>query len=316
MLGFEYNGGDIRCACPIHDGDNDYAFHYSVDTKRWNCYTNHCQKEYFGDLLGLIKAVKFKDLDPKNRTKAALAFAEDLLKQNFDKISIEDAQRRKFIRTKKGGTAIQNDFKIFHPSLVANLDHKVQLFLEYGISQEVLNQYNAFYCGDSNKRLFGRACLPIYNQHGQMVGFSGKKTHVLPNDAEKWLHAPASIQTRYYLYNMHKLVKGDSIILVEGPVDSLKLITHGVTQVASIFGSQIKKEQIEFLFHFGFKNVICAYDRDGGGEKALISTEENCSRYFNLYNADYLFDGDPGKSSSETILRAKEILMRNFDVCR
>lgn len=311
-LGIEHENGYVKCPCPIHGGDNPGGFTYSTKTKRWGCWTHHCHKKYFGDLLGLIRAMKgFQS------TSEARRFAEQIIGQRFSEVGKHDLDRRKFIKAaraageqdknKTGGATFSRDF-------LERFDHRVKDFLAAGVSQDILNEYLAFYCADPKKKLFGRSCLPIFDEDANIVGFSGKRTANLPASSEKWLHAPAEIQMRYYLYNMHAVRPGPDVILVEGPVDVLKLRTHGVQQVVALYGNQMKREQANWLLRRGYRNLLCGFDRDAGGDAALYSTQTLCRLSFNLYDVSSLFDGDPGKSSADVILAAKAKMDTKFDI--
>lgn len=115
---------------------------------------------------------------------------------------------------------------------------------------------------------------------------------------------PIIQQKRKYLYNKgfsrsNTLVgkyNNETVVLVEGYMDYLKMKQNGVTYVAAILGWKITTPQINKLKAMGVKNIISALDTDPCGQKGT----EYLKKFFNVIRFQFP-EGvkDPGDLNKE-----------------
>lgn len=116
---------------------------------------------------------------------------------------------------------------------------------------------------------------------------------------------PIIQKKRKYLYNKgfsrSSTIVGkydnDTVVLVEGFMDYLKMKQFGVTYVGAILGWKITSSQVSKLKAYGVKNIISALDVDKCGNKGTIEL----AKYFNVTRFQFP-DGvkDPGDLNQET----------------
>lgn len=292
-LGFSpERDGRVQCKCPIHGGDNPMGFSYDPHKKKWRCWTNHChenceinnQETKVGTgLIGLIRAMK--QVSFKDAINIALDYVNN---QNIKAPEINHQVLEE---------------RIFDKSFLKNLHHNVKAFQDLGISQEILEKYHAFYCTKQSK-LYGRACVPIFNAKDDIVGFGGYKTSVLPEDAPKWYYA-GGVKLGNHLFglnvNRDAIVAEDTAILVEGIKDVMRSDQAGISNVVTPFSCNITTEQRKLLVDLKIKNIILAFDPDKAGKKNAARVYDKLKLFFNVVDISPHLPRDPGKMTIEEL---------------
>lgn len=291
--------GDLRCECPIHGGDNLQGFSYSFRLKSWKCWTNGCHDKYGSGLIGLIMAIKRVGLGD------AIKYIMTTTKYDINNLDSNLARIKSFIsRNRK---IEDQPTKIFSPELLKGLDHKVNYFLDQGFSPNVLYAFQAFYSGKRTHPLYNRACLPITNDEGQILGFTGRSLNdlVLP----KWMHYPKNIGTSKILFRLDlakdAIMRTKTAILVEGPKDVMRLHQVGIHNVVSPLGTNLHMSQIKLLHKYECQTLLLATDPDAAGSKASAKIADKCRLHFNVIDIGQLFKSDPG--DTDTYILEKEI---------
>lgn len=128
-------------------------------------------------------------------------------------------------------------------------------------------------------RFRGRVMFPIRDQHGNIVGFTGR---LLPGDdspAGKYVNTPttALYDKSRILYNLHlaktQIKKQDYAIVVEGQMDAIQAFQAGTQNVVAASGTAFTELQLDLLSRFT-KNLMLAFDEDSAGEKATERSVE------------------------------------------
>ena len=120
-----------------------------------------------------------------------------------------------------------------------------------------------------------RVMFPIFDYRGNVIGFGGR---VLDDSLPKYLNSPDTIlfNKRYNLYGLNyakKSVKNDTLILVEGYMDLISLVEHGIENVVATLGTALTNEQGKLIKRYASTAVI-AYDSDEAGIKATLRAIE------------------------------------------
>lgn len=113
-----------------------------------------------------------------------------------------------------------------------------------------------------------RIMFPIHDARGRVVAFGGR---VLDDSKPKYLNSPetAIFHKSNILYGLHwvKSTKPKQIILVEGYMDVVALLQHGITNAVATLGTSVSDAHFIQLFR-EVSEVVCCFDGDVAGYKA------------------------------------------------
>lgn len=281
----------VLSSCPVHCGDNETAFNYCFDKHRWVCWTQHCEKEHGGDLIGLIKGIRqcsFSD---------ACNFIDKL--NNGIVIDPDTIDLKRFIRASKANA--KSPAKSFDIELFNKLDHNVSYFINRGYKLDTLHAFKAFQCKKDLHPLKGRACLPIFKDNA-IIGFTGRATD---NTMPKWQHYPSKIETSETFFGINlaePFIRETGVaILTEGPLDVMRMYELKFPFTVATLGLGISLDQIKILLRLGVKSVILGLDPDLAGDSAAIKWRKKLEQFFKVSELELTCD--PGKlTSGEQIL--------------
>ena len=118
-----------------------------------------------------------------------------------------------------------------------------------------------------------RIIIPIRDENGQVVGFTGRIYH--DEDTSKYVNTK---ETKIYkkskiLFNYHlakKYIRDcKNVIIVEGNMDAIKLSSCGIKNVVALMGVAISKDQMEMLKKLRVP-IILMLDNDQAGLDATV----------------------------------------------
>ena len=263
-IDFKHNGGYIRCACPIHKGDNPTAFVISEDFL-WACHTNATCG--VGDVFTFVE--KMEDMTfPQAVDKVA-----QILQIDIDNLIIAERKNdylkeiEKFMKYIKSKVKDKKEVKEYVPRAEATSVKRFRNFKE-----ETLRHFDLTYTkkielekkdGDTFN-LYERLIVPIYVNNTK-IGVSLRR--VRAKDNPKWFHAPHTIQTGSILYNIDSCKEYDEIIVCEGMFDVWKWYEAGFENAVCTFGANLTEEQYRIILRSG-KDVVWSYDGDEAGIQA------------------------------------------------
>lgn len=116
-----------------------------------------------------------------------------------------------------------------------------------------------------------RIIFPIIDTRGRVIGFGGR---VMDDTMPKYLNSKETIvfskgNHLYGLNLLNKLSDRKRIILVEGYMDVISLISNGINYGVASLGTALTKEQSKLLKRYG-ENVYICYDSDQAGVNATM----------------------------------------------
>lgn len=126
--------------------------------------------------------------------------------------------------------------------------------------------------GNVYDRFRGRITFPIEDLNGKIVAFGGR---VLGQEEPKYLNSPESPvyikgKTLYGLYRTKGAIsKKNEVILVEGYLDFLSLVSAGLTNVVATLGTALTRDQVHVVRRFT-RNVSVLFDSDEAGRAAVV----------------------------------------------
>lgn len=312
-LGFSMGRyGEIKCSCPVHGGDNRYGFSWSPQKKVWKCWTNQCHETYGSNLLGLVRGIKRCSL------REAVDFIFNLL---GNKIDMSDVERKNFIRKSR---SVEKSHEILDKGKLEKMTRDISYFVGRGLNPDLLNKYQCFTCKTNGHPLNNRACIPIFSEKEDLIGFSGRiiDDKLINKDyCPKWKIYPYEMPKEKILFNLNNAKESirelRSAIVVEGPLDVFKLIESGVPNVVAPLGINLSTDHIKLLVKSGVHNMILALDPDEAGQKNQEKMVKKFAMYFRVFTLD--LKKDPGEYTvdevkAEIVPQLQEIYVQNnFD---
>lgn len=197
--------------------------------------------------------------------KIALDFWEAEL-QSKDK---KAKAAREYLLSRGITEEVQKQFRIgFSPD---SWDSLLNHLKEKGSDEKLIEQSGLVSVNEEKERVFdrfrGRIMFPVLDVNGDPVAFGAR---AMGDDQPKYLNSP---ETPAYVKGKHlyglfqskeEIRKKKFAILVEGYLDLIALVQHGVPNVAASLGTALTHDQSKLLGRF-CKKVVINYDGDLAG---------------------------------------------------
>ena len=155
--------------------------------------------------------------------------------------------------------------------------------------------YSGIYYFDENKKKFvdrfrGRIIFPVKNLNNFVIALGGRT--IANTSFAKYINSP---ETEFYkkgnnLYNINAVRehkdKNEEVFVVEGYMDVINLHKFGIKNVVANLGTAMTERQLDLIWRFFKKPVICL-DGDSSGRKAALRAAERLFPFikpdFNIY---------------------------------
>lgn len=122
-------------------------------------------------------------------------------------------------------------------------------------------------------RFRGRVMFPIWDAHGNNVGFTGRVLVETEKSGGKYVNTPQTLvfDKSRILYGLNyakmEIKNKDVTILVEGQMDVIACHQAGMKNVVASSGTALTFEQIKLLKRYS-NNIAIAFDADAAGQNA------------------------------------------------
>ncbi|MFA6424312.1 MAG: DNA primase [Candidatus Magasanikbacteria bacterium] len=122
-------------------------------------------------------------------------------------------------------------------------------------------------------RFRGRIMFPIWDVHGNVVGFTGRVLVETENSGGKYVNTPQTLayDKSRVIYGLDKakieIKTQDQVVLVEGQMDVIACHQAGMKNVVASSGTALGLEQIKLLKRYS-NNIAIAFDGDSAGVAA------------------------------------------------
>jgi DNA primase len=233
-----------RGSCPIHRGDGRDAFHVNLARNVFHCFA--CGAG--GTVLDFVAAMEGCSL--------------------FDA-----AQRLQFMTcssmsTVSGKELVTERRKVSSPLRfkLTGIDCAHPYLAGRGITEKTALEFGAgFYAGRG--LMHGRLVIPIHNADGELVAYCGRSV----DQTEPRYRVPPAFAKSEILFNMHRASSSqdNSVVVVEGFFDCMKVHQAGVRSVVALMGSALYAPQRQALLE-RFRHIILMLDGDTTGRKATV----------------------------------------------
>jgi DNA primase len=155
---------------------------------------------------------------------------------------------------------------------------------ELGIAEPVLIEAGLAARRDDGRvvaRFRERLLFPIHDLRGRIVGFGGR---LLRDGEPRYLNSPETplFQKGRLLYNLHAaraaIRQQETVLLVEGYFDVLRLVLAGVEHVVAGLGTALSPEQAG-LIRRTTPSAVLLYDSDAAGLRATFRAADELLRH-------------------------------------
>lgn len=306
-LGVEfYDRGDglIQACCPCqqHGGDrsNHTAWSWRTDLGRWVCWSHHCEETRGNDVFGIVSSIR--DTSFRDTAKwIAKTLEEKNVDINDSVVEPENAYHGSRLHVHEA--LPEDNLKFLTPD--------PQYLLDRGFDIDVLRDYEVGLWQRFGTYMHDRVVFPVRDHEGYLVGYTGRTVHSEEYFEKrglrykKWLHGRNYVQysqnngrffTSSVLYNLFRakryLALQRGLILVEGPLDGMKLQQAGIYNWVATLGTSFCQAHRTLLVQHGVTDLYVAYDNDdpnqyvhgnNPGQKGWERMHRIVGDLFNLY---------------------------------
>ena len=251
----------------FRNGDNKTAIQIYKNTGVWK---DHVQNSTFSPFSRLVEITL--GTNDKNRLKQFLD--EDDLGDNYNRLTNSEKLEME---------------EIYPENCLERLLPHYKFYNDRGISEETLKSLKGGYA--TTGKLYGRFVFPIYNEHKQIHGFSGRDMNSSSN-RPKWKHVGRKTGWIYPLYanpeTEQAINETQSVILVESIGDLLNLNEHGYKNVLVTFGLDVSTKLICATLSLNINKIVLSLNNDKASSenRGLNASIKNYLKLLNYYNPE------------------------------
>ena len=179
--------------------------------------------------------------------------------------------------------------KIYPDSTLDRLFPNYNFYKQRNISDHTQELFQAGLAGVG--KMYRRMVFPVYNEHQQIVGFSGRKVDD-DNDYPKWKHIGKRNNWVYPAFNKktcvdQEITKKEEVVLVESIGDAMALYDQGIKNVLVIFGLSVNNNIVNYLNSKSIRHIYISTNNDKASEQnrgfiAALKSFLKLSKYFDL----------------------------------
>lgn len=272
-----------KCPLPTHSSarSND-SFSVSFTRNAWSCQSASCVAARSGRLGGNVFHF-VAEMERCSIREAALHLEHSLTENQIFRVPSKNEE-----------PIPENRPLSF---ALRNVDHRHPYVRSRGLSEHTAHSFGVGYY-NGNGFLRGRVVIPIHNEHGELVAYSGR---AIDQTAPKY-RLPAGFRKSHVLFNLHRAIeRGDrTLILVEGFFDTFKIHEAGYPSVAALMGSKLSNRQADLARTY-FDEVILMLDADEAGKAATTAAARTLSATLVVQIVELAWGTQPDQLSSEEV---------------
>lgn len=285
------NGANYKACCPFHN-EKTPSFMVSETKQIFKCFG--CDKS--GDVIQFIEFIENVDFIEAVKIlaeKLNMKIPEDSGNNDSEKnnylailkdINTEAARYyyKKLISSSKILDYLKN--REISPEMIKDFglgfsDSSGELLtiLKKDFSEKALLDSGLFVMRNNqlNSRFWNRVMFPIFDVRNKVIAFGGRQ---LDDYGPKYLNSPEtaifSKKENLYAFNLaRKNIINESIFLVEGYMDVIKLHQFGYKNTVASLGTALTFEQVKLMKKVASKLFII-YDSDDAGIRAALRALE------------------------------------------
>jgi DNA primase len=285
-------GDHVAGRCPIHGGQGEASFHADLRNNGFHCFSCHAH----GSVLDLVAKVE----------RCSLRQAAQRLQEWF---GVEGAASRSAGRNGQPNRELIRE-KVKAPVplrfSLRPIDNGHWYLKERGILADTAAHFGVgYYAGPG--LLSGRVVIPIHNERGQLLAYGGRSI----DEARPKYKLPGGFAKSRVLFNLHRaLAQGqDTVIVVEGFFDCMKVHQAGRRCVAALMGCSLSAEQEKLLLE-RFRKIVWMLDADLAGQQATRWITHRLINRSTISVVSLIAGQQPDQMSSQDIQRVLSAAVR------
>ena len=281
--------GQYRGVCPIHEGaETKSSFSANTDINGFRCFS--CGAD--GDIIDFVMAMENCEEAKAGRLldqwfgagsarRAGRLLVQEKTKGGGQKtpaskplVSNDNRGGGAPIRaanTGENGEALKIEPEEINKPLtftLKNLNAKHPYLLSR-VKPETAEFFGLGFCSAGSMK--SRVVIPIHNEAGELVAYTGRAVDVETEKEEGKYRLPKDFKKGRVLFNLHRVLEavrqGEALILVEGFFDCFRLYELGYKNVVALMGCELTTKQEELLRSVltGGSRVALMFDSDRAG---------------------------------------------------
>lgn len=286
-------GKNYKALCPFHS-EKTPSFIVSPDKQIFHCFGCGAGGDVIGFIMRIEKTsfhdavlrlaeragISLRDLDPSSLTREARererVYRLNEIAASFYESALwseDGSDALSYLRKRGVELSTIKLFKIGYSPPMG--DALTNFMVNKGFYPEELSRAGlatVYLDGRCYDKFRGRIIFPICDERGRILGFGGRS---LGDEEPKYLNSPETIvfSKKRVLFGIDKALpfakEMDSLVLVEGYMDMIKLYQAGIRNVVASLGTSLTEAQVNLIARH-VSNVFIAYDADSAGESATV----------------------------------------------
>lgn len=320
---------EIRCPCPLHNGNNKSGFSFKKSTGAWSCYTKQCGDGLKRDVFSFVQlklGIGFIDAAKKLADLSGYTLEKGTINGNeyykVKEVIKEQEQLKELPKPKK--LNVLNELPGFYPEG----EKIVTDYLKARNYHPSITQTFKFYPQlDSFNML--RMAIPVYDQHGYLVGVNARlmdkvmsyPSNIISKDGRSFdipKYRLSKFEKSNVLFNLNNAKKysvKNGLIIVEGQLDVARLHSFGYPNAVCLMGTCLSPQQASLLYTHTYK-VIFLVEEGKAAEEGVIKSLKFLKNGMKVFIAK-LPSGDADSNTKDiidkTLRTAKQLKPDDFD---
>lgn len=269
---FRRSKDEVIGLCPFHE-ETTGSFHASMTKNVFHCFG--CQSK--GNILDFVALKEGGDV-----RQAAFMIQEwfQIPPGDTSQSAVHASETRTGVSETLDEAGEENPPLTFR---LENLNPRHPYLEQRGLEEETIKYFGLGYCSRGLMR--GRVVIPIHNERGELVAYSGRYPGEPPEGRPKYL-LPSGFQKSHVVFNLNRagaIARENGLVVVEGFFDAFRVWQAGFHQVVAIMGSALSERQRDLLaVSVGPHGKIAVLlDQDDAGRTCLSQClEQLTSRVF------------------------------------
>jgi DNA primase len=283
---FKRSGNRLSGPCPIHGGSNPTQFRVELEKNIWNCFS---ECKHGGNVLDFVakkEGVSIHEAAIKACEWFGIPF-NDIKRENQQRETEDKSppQAEASVTPASKPATVRED-STPNPPLkfkLENLNRSHPYFVERGISEETVIDFGLGYFAGTKGLMVGHIVIPIHNAKGEVVAYAGRWPGEPPKDTAKY-KLPPGFKKAQELFNLDRAIKEpeDTLVIVEGFFDAIKLHQHGCRKVVALMGSTMSTAQEELIRQHATptSRVLVMLDEDDAGRAGRVEVVSRLSKFY------------------------------------
>ncbi len=293
-----------KCPLPTHSSSTSGdSFGVDVLKNIWACQSESCSAARQGkkggnvlDFVALMENCSVRDAALKLQQWFSIPAASAASPRQRGKPEPSPPASRGVELAAKGNEDCGQELNKPLAFTLKGIDCSHAYLRQRGITKETAREFGVgFFPGRGS--MMSRVVIPIHNERGELVAYAGRAI----DGSEPKYKLPAGFAKSAVLFNLHR-VQSESVIVVEGFFDCMKVSQAGMQNVVALMGSSLSDRQQNLLSRFARIILLLDGDEAGRGAASEIAARLVRSHFVRVLDLD---DGlQPDRLSSEE-LRAR-----------